>query len=109
MALTERTALFLRPDLRQSLLGGFLLGRLLRRPDADTSLVAVDDRRRREPAVVRRTLDVEDRVAHLPPHRRELLLELRLEVDVCRRGVLDAAGERLHDRLLDVLEAVLQE
>jgi hypothetical protein len=58
---------------------------------------------------VRRSLDVHDRVADLPAERGELLLQLRLVVDVRRRGVVDPAAERLDDRLLDGLEAVLEE
>jgi hypothetical protein len=58
---------------------------------------------------VRRSLDVHDRVADLPAERRELLLQLRLVVDVRRGGVVDPAAERLDDRLLDGLEAVLEE
>ena len=58
---------------------------------------------------MRGPLDVEDRVAHLPAQGGKLLLELRLEVDVRRRRVLDPAGKGLDDRLLDVLETVLEE
>jgi hypothetical protein len=96
-------------DLLERLLGGFLLRGLLRGPNPHTGLVAVDHGCRREPAVVRRSLDFQNRVAHLPTHRGKLLLELGLEVDVRRRRVLDPAGKRLDDRLLDVLEAVLEE
>ena len=38
----------------------------------------------------------------------ELLLQLRLVVDVALDGVLDAVSERVHDRLADRLEAVLE-
>jgi hypothetical protein len=56
-----------------------------------------------------RTVDLEHGVADLPAESCELLLELRLEVDMRRRGVLDPPAESLDDRLLDRLEPVLQE
>ena len=58
---------------------------------------------------MRRPLDLQHRVADLPTERRELLLQLRLEVDVRRGRIVDPAAERLDDRLLDGLEAVLEE
>ena len=55
-----------------------------------------------------RPLHVEHRVADLLPQSRELLLQLRLVVDVSRCGVLDPPAEGLYDRILDRLEAVLE-
>jgi hypothetical protein len=57
---------------------------------------------------VRRTLDLDDRVRHREPPARELLLKLRLVVDVGRERVLDPVSERGEDRRPDALEAVLQ-
>jgi hypothetical protein len=96
-------------QLLERLLGGFLLCRLLRRTDPDAGLIAVDHRSRSELPVVRRALDVEHRVAHLAPQSRELLLELRLVVDVRRRRVFDSPAERLDDRVIDPREPMLQE
>ena len=58
---------------------------------------------------MRRPLHLEDGVADLLPESRQLLLQLRLVVDVCGGCVVDPPGERLDDRVLDRLEAVLQE
>ena len=58
---------------------------------------------------MRRPFHLEHRVADLPAERGQLFLQLRLVVDVRGRGVLDAPAERLDDRLLDRLEAVLEE
>ena len=58
---------------------------------------------------MRRPFDLEHRVAHLPAERGQLFLQLGLVVDVRRGGVLDAPAERVDDRLLDRLEAVLEE
>ena len=58
---------------------------------------------------MRRPFDLEHRVADLPAERGQLFLQLGLVVDVRGRGVLDAPAERLDDRLLDRLEAVLEE
>jgi hypothetical protein len=58
---------------------------------------------------VRRPFDLQHGVADLPAQCGQLFLQLRLVVDVCRRGVFDAAAERLDDRFLDRLEAVLEE
>jgi hypothetical protein len=95
-------------QLVQRLHRGLLLGRLLRRASADAELHARDVRGAHEPAVVRRPLDLEDRVVHLLPRARERLLELSLVVHVARARVLDLLGERGHDRGLDPLEPVLE-
>jgi hypothetical protein len=58
---------------------------------------------------VRRPLDLEHRVRHLPPERRQLLLQLGLVVHEGGGRVVDATAERLDDRLLDPLERVLEE
>ena len=58
---------------------------------------------------MRRPFDLEHRVADLPAERGQLFLQLGLVVDVRGRGVLDAPAERLDDRLLDRLEAMLEE
>src|SRR5207302_10144005 len=86
-----------------------LLGRLLRLARAEADLLAVDRRGAREAPVVRRALDLDDAVADLPAAPRERFLELRLVVDVAGRRVLDPILEGLHDRLLDVVEPVLEE
>src|SRR5204862_3561236 len=88
---------------------GLLLGRLLRLAGADAELLTVDHRRAPEPPVVRRAFDAEDGVADRLPATRERLLQLRLVVDVARERVVEPARERLDDRLLDRLEAVLEE
>ena len=67
-----------------------------------------DVRSAHEPPVVRRALDLEHGVVHLPARPGERLLELRLVVDVARARVLDLVGEGLDDRRLDLLEAVLE-
>src|SRR5439155_14480492 len=97
------------PELLERLPRRLLFRGLLRaaRPDAD--LLPVDRRRASEAPVVRRALDLDDRVADGAPPPRERLLELGLVVDVARRGIFDPARERVHDRGLDRLEAVLQE
>src|SRR5262249_32531400 len=93
----------------ERLLRRLLLGRLLRLPASDADLVAVDDRRAGEPPVVGRALDFEHRVGDRLAAPRERLLQLRLVVDVRRERVLDPRLERGDDRLLDLLEAVLEE
>ncbi len=57
---------------------------------------------------MRRALHVEHRVADLLPQSRELLLELRLVVDVRRGRVFDSRTEGFDNRPLDRLEAVLE-
>ena len=74
----------------EHLLGGLLLGRLLRRASADAGLLAVDQRRADVAAVVRRPLDLQHDVLDLPTRPGEGLLQLGLVVDVARAGVLDA-------------------
>src|SRR5262249_60081076 len=51
----------------------------------------------------------ENRVRDRLAAPRERLLQLRLVVDVRRQRVLDPRLERSDDRLLDLLEAVLEE
>src|SRR5690349_24925959 len=85
----------------EGLLRRFLLGRLLRLSRALAELLAVDHGRAAETAVVRRPLDVEHGVADRLSAPRERLLQLGLVVDVARQRVLDAPGERIHDRTLD--------
>src|SRR6185503_3531365 len=92
----------------ERLLGRRLLGRLLRAAGADAGLLAVDQRGAAEGAVVRRALDVEHVVDDLPALPGELLLELRLVVDVGRQRVRDPAVESGDDRVADRLEPVLQ-
>jgi hypothetical protein len=58
--------------------------------------------------VVRRPGDLENGVRHAQAPSRELLLELRLEVDVARQRVLDAVLEGVDDRRTDRLEPVLE-
>ena len=78
-------------------------------PSPDTELLAVDEGRAREVALVRWPLGRENGVDHLPPAAGERLLQLRLVVDVRVQRVVDAAGERVDDRGLDVREPVLEE
>jgi hypothetical protein len=70
-------------------------------------VVSVDYRRAGEAPVVRRALDLDDRVRDREPPARELLLKLRLVVDVGRERVLDPVSERGEDRRPDALEPVL--
>ena len=63
---------------------------------------------RREAAIVRRPLDLEHGIIHRLAAPRERFLELGLVVDMAVQRVVDPAGERLHDRLLDLLETVLE-
>ena len=86
----------------------FLLRGLLRRAPADAELIAGDVRGAHELAVVRGALDLEHRVVDVATGAREGLLELRLVVDVARARVLDPLRERLDDRGLHRLEAVLE-
>src|SRR6266511_5712353 len=72
------------------LLRGFLLSRLLRFAHPHPELFAVEDRRAREAAVVRRALDLEHRVVDRLPAACERLLYLRLLVHVTRQGIVDA-------------------
>src|SRR5581483_7534497 len=95
-------------ERRERLAGSLLLGVLLRPPGALADLLAVDHRRAREPPLVRGSLDLEHRVRDLALPARELLLELRLVVDVLRRRVVDLLRERGDDRRRDVLEAPLE-
>src|SRR5690349_11836213 len=85
-----------------------LLGRRLRAARADAGLLAVDQRRTAERAVVRRALHVENVVDHLPALSGELFLKLRLVVDVSRQRIGDAPVEGRDDRLSDRLEAMLE-
>src|SRR3954454_8391094 len=94
----------LEHDLRGRLLGG-----LLRAAVPDPGLLAVHVRGTGEGAVMRRPVDIEHRIAHRLPAPRERLLNLGLEIDVAGRRVLDPRRERLHDRLLDLAEAMLEE
>jgi len=57
---------------------------------------------------MRRSLDLDNRVGDSETATGELLLELRLEVDVPLDRVLDPFGERLYDRRLDPLEPELE-
>jgi hypothetical protein len=56
---------------------------------------------------MRRSLDLDNGVRDGETATGELLLELRLEVDVALDRVLDPLGERLDDRRLDPLEPEL--
>src|SRR5439155_23486849 len=75
----------------ERLLGGELLGLLLRLPLPHPGLLAVDHRRGREHAVVGRTVDLEQDVHDRAAAPGERLLQLRLVVDLVRERVLDAA------------------
>ena len=66
-------------------------------------------RRAREAPLVRRALELDDLVLHRATVAGERLLQLRLVVDEGRERVLDPARERVDDRVLDLLEAVLEE
>src|SRR5919108_4462509 len=97
---------YLDAELRKYFLGGLLFGALLRVARPRSELLAVDDRGAREPAVVRRAFHFEDAVTHRLAATGERLLQLGLLVDVTRQRVVDPGHERLHDRPLDLLEAV---
>jgi hypothetical protein len=92
----------------ESLLRGGLLRVLLRPACAGADDDVLDHRRRGERAVVRRPLHVDDGVGDRRAAPCQLLLQLRLVVDVRVERVLDARVERLDDRGLDRLEAVLE-
>ena len=70
--------------------------------------LAVDQGGADEPALVRRPFDREHLVLDDAAGPRERLLQLGLRVDVPRACELDPLCERLDDRLLDLLEAVLE-
>ena len=76
---------------------------------APAELLAVDDGRTRETAIVRRPLGLEDVVAHRPALAGERLLELGLVVDEGGQRVRDPAREGGDHRRLDLLEAVREE
>src|SRR5262249_17146880 len=104
---TDGSGRSLRPtrlvrDLLERLAPGLLLGLLLRPAAAAAELDAVDHGRARERPLVRGALDLEDGVDDLLALPGEHLLQLGLEVDVTLRRVLDPAGERADDRLLDL-------
>ena len=98
-----------RADRGQRLLGGRLLGFLLRAPGARAELLAVDLGGAGEVAFVGRAFDVEHEVRDAPARLRERFLELRLVIDMGRARVLDPVGEGGDDRRLDRLVAVLEE
>src|SRR4051794_39503451 len=66
----------------ERLLRGGLLGGLLRAARADAGLLPVDHGGAAERAVVRRAVDVQHVVDHLPSPPRELFLQLGLVVDM---------------------------
>src|SRR4051812_12933778 len=69
--------------------GGGLLGGLLRAPGTDAGLLTVDHGCAGERAVMGWAFDVEHRVGDLPAAACQLLLKLRLVVDVARQRVRD--------------------
>src|SRR6266542_1306547 len=71
----------LEPERRERLLRRLLLRRLLRRAAADAELLAVDQRRAREAALVRRPFDLDDLVPHGAAVAGERLLQLGLVID----------------------------
>ena len=58
---------------------------------------------------MRRAFDLEHAVVHGLPAPCKRLLQLRLVVDVACQRIVDPPRERLHDRALDLLEAVFEE
>src|SRR6266536_3537975 len=99
----------LEPERRERLLRRLLLRRLLRRAAADAELLAVDQRRAREAALVRRPFDLDDLVPHGAAVAGERLLQLGLVIDEGRQRVVDSPRECADHGLLDLLEAVLEE
>ena len=81
----------LDPELLEGLLGSLLFCGLLRLARADPELLAVDHRRAREPAIVRRPFHLEHRVVHGLTPAGQGFLQLRLVVHVRGQGVVDAA------------------
>src|SRR5258708_347908 len=76
-------------DCRERLPGRLLLGVLLRPPDAGAEGLLADHGGRGERAVVWRPFDAQRLVGDGAPRPRELLLELRLVVDVRVERVID--------------------
>src|SRR5437764_2836152 len=76
-----------------------LLGLLLAAPAPGSERPAVDDRRDRERALVRRALLVGHPVPHLRATAREQLLQRGLEVHRVLQRLLDLGREGLHDCL----------
>ena len=93
----------------ERLLGGLLLGFLLRPARAGPELLAVDLGRTGEVTRVGRPVDGDHDVADAAARLRERLLELGLMIDVGRPGVLDPVGEGGDDRRRDLAVAVLEE
>jgi hypothetical protein len=85
-----------------------LLGSLLGVALPHASLLAVDDCRTRERALVWRTVHLDHRVGDARPPAGRLFLQHRLVVDVACQRVLDLLAERVEDRSADCLEAVLE-
>src|SRR5438477_845730 len=85
----------------ERLLRGYLPAGLLRAAGADTRRLAVYHRGAGERPVVRRALHLEHGVGDLQPAPGELLLQLRLVVDMARERVGDPALEGSDDCLLD--------
>src|SRR3954452_8251383 len=99
-----RNSQLLEHDLSRRLLGG-----LFRAAVPDPGLLAVHVGGTGEGAVMRRPVDIEHRIAHRLPAPRERLLNLGLEIDVTGQRVLDPRRESLHNRLLDLAKAMLEE
>jgi hypothetical protein len=93
---------------RERLTRSGLLGRLLRGARAGPRRLPVDRGRAGEAAIVRRALDLENRVRDRQTAPGELFLELRLEVDVALDRVVDPVRERGDDRLPNRLEPMLE-
>src|SRR5581483_5981785 len=89
--------------------GRLLFGGLLRASLPHAEPLAVHECGAREPALVRGSDRVHDDVVDLLAQSCQRLLQLRLVVDVGRQRVFDPVGERLHDRVLDRSEPVLEE
>jgi hypothetical protein len=92
----------------QRLAGSSLLRGFLRRARPDPRFPVVDRRGAREAPVVWRPFHLDDGIGDRLAAPSKLLLQLRLVVDMPFNGVVDAVGERTHDRLANPLEAMLE-
>src|SRR5213078_2962585 len=97
------------PERLEGLLCGLLLGRLLRPAVAAAELIALDDRRGGERAVVRRPFHVQHLVTDALAAPSQRLLELGLVIDERRQRVVDPSRERVDDGTFDLLEPVDEE
>src|SRR2546423_7328688 len=97
------------PELCKDFLRSILLRRLLRASLAHPRLFAVHIGGAGESAIVRRPVDIQNRVGNGLSAPGKRLLKLGLVIDMSRERVLDPAPERVSDRLLDFFEAELAE